>query len=122
MSKHPIVHIELSAKDRHVTSNFYQDVFGWKVTDMPEMNYATFEYEDGRGGGFNPVSDQNPAGTVIVYIQADDIEAALEKIVANGGKVLAPKTEIPNIGWYAFFSDPTGNNMALYKSLSEETS
>ena len=47
---------------------------------------------------------------------------ALEKIVANGGKVLAPKTEIPNIGWYAFFSDPTGNNMALYKSISGDAS
>jgi len=120
MSKHPIVHIEISADDRHAAGKLYQDVFGWKVTDVPEMDYVLFEYGDGQGGGFNPVSDQNPAGTVTVYIQADDIDAKLQEIEANGGKVLIPKSEIPNTGWFAFFSDPTGNQMALYKGISEE--
>ena len=26
----------------------------------------------------------------------------------------APKTEIPGQGWFAIFSDPTGNRLALY--------
>jgi len=120
MSDHPIVHIEISADDHKAAGKFYNDVFGWKVTDMPEMNYTLFEHAEGQGGGFNPVSDQSPAGTVTVYIQADDIEATLEKIEANGGKVLMPKSEIPNTGWFALFSDTTGNTMALYKSLSKE--
>jgi len=118
MSKHPIVHIELSADDRTSAAKFYEDVFGWKTTDMPEMNYTLFEYEEGRGGGFNPVSDENPAGTVIIYIQADDIESTLVKIEAQGGKVVLPKNEIPNTGWFALFKDPTGNLMALYKSMA----
>lgn len=116
MSQHPIVHIEFSSKDKQ-TVEFYQDVFGWKITDVPEMNYTLFEDEEGRGGGFNPVSDENPAGTVLVYIQADDFEGALDKIKAKGGQVLVPKTEIPNTGWFAFFSDPTGNRVALYKAM-----
>jgi predicted enzyme related to lactoylglutathione lyase len=120
MSNHPIVHIEISANDRKAAGKFYGDVFGWKITDMPEMDYTLFDYEDGRGGGFNTVSDQTPAGTVTVYIQADDIDAMLAKIEAHGGKVLIPKSEIPNTGWFAFFSDPTGNQIALYKSLSQE--
>ena len=120
MSEHPVVHIELSASDRNTAGKFYKDVFGWKITDVPEMNYTLFEYEEGRGGGFNPVSDQNPAGTVIVYIQADDIEATLAKIEAHGGKVMVPKSEIPNTGWFALFSDPTGNQVALYKGMQQE--
>jgi predicted enzyme related to lactoylglutathione lyase len=121
MSQHPIVHIEISAEDRTSTGAFYKEVFGWKITDVPEMNYTLFEFdEEGRGGGFNPVSDQNPAGTVTVYIQADDIEATLAKIEANGGKIIIPKTEIPNTGWFAFFKDPTGNQIALYKSITQE--
>jgi predicted enzyme related to lactoylglutathione lyase len=72
------------------------------------------------GGGFNPISETYPAGTVIVYIEADDIDATLAKIEANGGKVVLPKSEIPNTGWFAFFTDPTGNQVALYKSLSQD--
>ncbi len=115
MSKHPIVHIEFSASDREATAQFYSDVFGWQIQHMPEMNYTTFESEGGPGGGFNPVNDQNPAGTVTVYIQADDIKASLAKIEAKGGKIILPKTEIPGVGWFAFFADPTGNQVALYK-------
>jgi predicted enzyme related to lactoylglutathione lyase len=120
MSEHPIVHIEFSADDRQAAGKFYQDVFGWEITDYPEMDYTMFEYEEGRGGGFNTVSEENPAGTVMVYIQAEDIEATLAKIEANGGKTILPKSEIPNTGWFAFFSDPTGNTVALYKSMPQE--
>ena len=119
MSDHPIVHIEISANDYESAGTFYQDVFGWEISPMPEMNYATFMSQKDLGGGFNPVSDQNPAGTVTVYIQADDIEKTLGVIEARGGKTVLPKSEIPGIGWFAFFQDPTGNIMALYKSMPQ---
>lgn len=117
MSQHPIVHIEISAHDREAAAQFYSQVFGWKVNQIPEMNYATFEAEGGPGGGFNPVSPENPAGTVTVYISTDDIQATLADIVKAGGKVILPKTEIPNVGWFAFFEDPTGNRLALYTNM-----
>jgi predicted enzyme related to lactoylglutathione lyase len=120
MSDHPIVHIEISAEDPNAAGKFYSDVFGWKITEMPEMNYAVFEDENGLGGGFNPISEDYPLGTIMVYIYANDIEAMLEKIIANGGKVLSKRTEIPGIGWYALFKDPTGNTLALYKRQSQE--
>ena len=121
MSKHPIVHIEFSAHDRKATGKFYTDLFGWKVEQMPEMNYATFESEGGPGGGFNPVSEQNPAGTILVYVSTDDIEAALAKAESLGGKTIMPKTEIPTIGWFGIFSDPTGNVVGLFTGIGEQT-
>jgi predicted enzyme related to lactoylglutathione lyase len=116
MNKHPIVHIEISAKDRVAASKFYTDLFGWKVEQMPEMNYATFEAEGGPGGGFNPVTKENPAGTVTVYVHTDDIPATLAKITALGGKVLVPETEIPTVGWFAYVSDPTGNHGTIQRN------
>jgi predicted enzyme related to lactoylglutathione lyase len=83
------------------------------------MNYTTFDAE-GVGGGFNPVQENNPAGTVLVYIQTDDIEATLAKVEAHGGKTVMPKYEIPTVGWMAIFRDPTGNNVALLKPVMEE--
>jgi predicted enzyme related to lactoylglutathione lyase len=115
MSNHPIVHIEFSAQDREAAGKFYSDVFGWKVNQMPEMDYATFEYKEGRGGGFNPVKEDYPAGTVVVYIGTDDIEASLEKIEAQGGEAIVPKTEIPDTGWFGMFKDPTGNLVGLFQ-------
>ncbi len=118
MAKHPIVHIELSAKDRQKAEKFYTDVFGWDVQQMPQMNYATFN--DGSiGGGFNPVSKENPAGTTLIYIQSDDIEKDLKKIHEAGGKIVMGKTEIPGIGWFGLFEDPSGNKLGLYTNASQ---
>ena len=117
----PIVHVELSSKDLAESAKFYSDVFGWEAQAIPEMNYTTFSSGEGSpGGGYNPVTENNPAGTVTVYIGSDDINASLAAIEAAGGKTVIPKTEIPGQGWFAFFSDPSGNNVALYTGMSQE--
>jgi predicted enzyme related to lactoylglutathione lyase len=114
MSQHPIVHIEISAKDREVAGKFYSDVFGWKIQQLPEMNYATFEAEGGPGGGLNPVENNQPA-PIMVYIHTDDIDASMQKIQKSGGKLVRPTDEVPGMGQFAFFSDPTGNILALWR-------
>ena len=121
MSDHHVVHVEFSAKDLEATGNFYRDLFGWEVVQITEMNYATFETGDNAGGGFNPVSDTNPSGTVVVYIGTDDIDASLAKAESLGGKTVLPKTEIPETGWFGLFSDPTGNVVGLYTALEKES-
>jgi predicted enzyme related to lactoylglutathione lyase len=121
MSDRSIVHIELSANNREKAAEFYSKLFGWEVQQIPEMNYATFSTTGDLGGGFNPVSEDNPAGTVIAYVNSEDIEADLTKIESLGGKRLVPKTEIPTVGWFAMFADPTGNKVGLLTALEEET-
>ena len=118
MSDHPIVHIEFSAGSPEDAGEFYREAFGWEIEHIPEMNYVTFEADPGPGGGFSKVDDETiKAGDVIVYIQTSDIEASLAKIESLGGKTLLPKTEIPTVGWMAFFTDPTGNRVALFTGL-----
>jgi predicted enzyme related to lactoylglutathione lyase len=120
MSQHPITHIELSAKDPSGAGKFYGDLFGWKIVEMPEMNYVTFESEEGHGGGFVTVGEQGfEVGDIVPYVTVPDIDAALARAEELGGKMLMPKTEIPGVGWFAHFSDPTGNRLALYTSLEE---
>jgi uncharacterized protein len=114
---HKIVHIEISAKDRKALSKFYADVFGWEIEHMDEMNYTTFKDDGGFGGGFNPVSEQNPAGTVTFYIETDDITTTLKDVEKAGGTILMPEAEIPNTGKFGLFRDPQGNMVGLYKPL-----
>jgi predicted enzyme related to lactoylglutathione lyase len=114
MTQHPIVHIEIAVKDREAAGKFYSDVFGWKVQQLPEMNYATFEAEGGPGGGLNPVENNQPS-PVMVYINTDNMDVTLEKIQQSGGKLVRPTDEVPGMGRFAFFSDPSGTILALWQ-------
>jgi len=116
MSNHPIVHVEISSKDRVASGKFYNELFGWEVRQIPEMQYATFE-TGSVGGGFNPVREDYPAGTISLYVNTEDIEATLVKVQELGGKILAHKTEIPGVGWFGLFADPTGNMLGLLTPL-----
>lgn len=115
MSDHAIVHIEFSANDPSAAGQFYSELFGWKAMSHPEMNYTTFSADPGPGGGFSKVDGTNVhAGSVLVYISTDDIDATLARIEAAGGKTAVPKTPIPGMGSFAVFTDPTGNHVGLY--------
>ena len=114
MSKRHVVHVEIPVVNQEAARKFYGELFGWKITAIPDMDYTMWEAADGSGGGFPTVSDENPAGQVTVYIDSDDIEADLKKVEKLGGKVVHPKAEIPGFGWYGIFQDPTGNVLALY--------
>jgi uncharacterized protein len=117
MSNHHIVHIELSALDREASGKFYAGLFGWQVEQMPEMEYATFSTGEGLGGGFNPVREGFPAGTITFYVETDDVDATLAQAEALGGKILSTSMEIPGVGWFGMFADPSGNMVGLLKPL-----
>jgi len=120
MSKRNVVHVEIPAMNVEAAGKFYQELFGWKMQHVPEFDYTMWEDGSGYGGGFNAVSDENPAGQVLVYIDSDDIEADLKKAVKLGGTIVREKTEIPGTGWFGLFKDPTGNVLALYTSLNPD--
>ena len=120
MSKHPIVHIELSASDPKAAGEFYANLLGWKIDVDEKMEYVMFSPEPGPGGGFNPITDEMPAGTVLIYVHTDDIQGTLAQAESLGGKIIIPKTEIPTIGWFVIFLDPTGNSIGLFTGLQEE--
>lgn len=119
MAKHPIIHVDFSASNMESAAQFYKDLFGWEITAYPEMNYYTFTSEGGPGGGFNEVGSrigdtvQVPSGHVLIYVSTDDVDKTLAKAEQMGGKTLLAKTEIAGMGWYAIFTDPTGNQIGL---------
>lgn len=125
MAAHPIVHIELSANDPQAASQFYKEIFGWQINVAPEFDYHMFQAEGGPGGGFVKVGSgadafKNSAGDVLVYIGSDDIDADLRQVEARGGKIVAPKMEIPQTGWFGVFTDPTGNKIGLFTAMGQQ--
>lgn len=118
MSKRNIVHIEIPTRNYEESGEFYKELFGWKVTPMPEMNYSMWEPDAGPGGGFNPLSDTVTADNVLIYIDNDDIGADLKKAKSLGTIIIKEKSEIPGYGWYGIIKDLTCNSIALYTVMS----
>jgi uncharacterized protein len=114
MSGHFICHVDIPANNQEETGKFYESLFGWKIQPIMK-EYTTFATGEGPGGGFSQVGDgMAKAGQVLVYISTDDIDASLAKAESLGGKTVVPKTEIPTVGWFGIFTDPTGNQIALF--------
>jgi uncharacterized protein len=114
MSKHQIVHVELPSTDPQASAQFYADLFGWKIVTAPGMDYIMFDPEAQPGGGFPAADDVYAIGGAVVHVTTDDIETSLSQVQSLGGQTVVPKTEIPGMGWFAVFSDPSGNKVGLY--------
>jgi predicted enzyme related to lactoylglutathione lyase len=125
MATHPIVHVEIPAADAKAAAQFYADVFDWKINVDPSFDYHMFQAEGGPGGGFVATSTDvggmsYPVGGVLVYLGTDDIERDLNAVVQRGGSIVVPKSEIPNTGWFAVFTDPTGNRLGLFSMMQAQ--
>jgi predicted enzyme related to lactoylglutathione lyase len=120
MTKRDIVHIEIPTQNGKESGEFYEKLFGWHIEHDDAMDYTMFDPHDGPGGGFSPLGENVKVGDILIYVNSEDIEADLKKAQSLGGSVLVEKAEIPNIGWYGIFKDPTGNMIGLYTSMNPE--
>ena len=62
------------------------------------------------GSEYKPSAD----GAIVYLNGGDDLQKVADKIEANGGKIVVPKTEIgPEMGFFAIFTDTEGNKLGL---------
>jgi uncharacterized protein len=115
---------EISVADMARAKNFYETVFDVKMEqmEMMGMKMAMFPAENMNGkvsGGLveGPMHKPSADGAKIYFNGNPDLDVALGKVEAAGGKVNMPKTQIsPEIGYMAFFTDTEGNGVALHSS------
>jgi len=105
-----IDYIEFPATDVAAAKRFYTEVFGWKFTDYGP-DYTSFE--DGRlAGGFTK-KDSAPRGGALIVIYARDLQATEERVRAAGGVIVKATFSFPG-GRRFHFTDPSGNEMAVW--------
>ena len=110
------VHIEIASTDPERTKRFFEDVFEWDFESHPEMDYHTYAAPSGPGGGLmKPMESQSPG--LLNYLLSHDIDHDVKKIEEAGGRLLQPKMEIPGVGWWALFQEPTGITLALFQAI-----
>lgn len=125
-----VVHFEIPADDLDRARTFYGSVFGWQLQtmDMPGGEYTSvvttpvdektqLPTEPGAiNGGMMQRSDRTPAP--VVTVDVEDIDRTLKEIESRGGGTVTPRTAIPGMGAFAYFTDPEGNVMGLWETTA----
>ena len=110
-----ICYLEIPANRAEDSAHFYSNIFGWKVRERGDGNLA-FDDTGGVSGTWVKEGDWTPDERTRTYIMVDSIAESLKQIENAGGRVLTPRTDIgPNMGAFAAFTDPVGNEFGLYE-------
>jgi predicted enzyme related to lactoylglutathione lyase len=115
---------EIPTTDINRAQQFYETIFGITLMpmDMPNIKMRMFPLDDMMtqvggalvdSGGFHKASATDGP---LIYLNANpDVQNVLDKVVAAGGSIMVPKTEIsPEYGYMAVLMDTEGNRIALH--------
>ena len=113
---------EVSVSDIARAKKFYETIFSIEMHEMEMMGMkmAFFPSENMNGkvsGALVQGQYHVPSldGAKLYFNGNPDLEVALSKVEAAGGKVTMPKTDIGgNNGYMAWFIDTEGNAVALH--------
>lgn len=106
---------ELHTSDPDDALAFYQALFGWKSQSWGSDYYLVGDEHSGgimKGHGGPP--------SWLLYVNVASTDSTAEAAVAAGGQVLVGPRDIPRIGRFAVFVDPTGAVFAVMQSFSRE--
>ncbi len=112
--------VEIPATDFSRAVAFYQTILSLRIEEIEMGGTQMGVFPGGqetvnvvlvKGDDYKPVTE----GVIIYLNGGDDLQPMLDKVEANGGKVVVPKTEIsPEMGCFALFTDTEGNKLGLH--------
>lgn len=108
---------ELMAGDGAEAMAFYSKVFGWKEDNRMDMGpmgfYHLFSVDGLQIGGMMTRPPEVPVASWGYYINVEAIDAAAERVKAEGGQVLNGPMEVPGGSWIINCMDPQGAYFSL---------
>jgi uncharacterized protein len=124
-----VVHFEIPFDDGDRARSFYGDVFGWQITQMPEMGYTMVmtgptDQESGPtepgfiNGGMFERSEQFPGKAPNLVIDVASVDDALAKVKDAGGTVVHQRMPVGEMGFTGYFTDTEGNLIGLWETAT----
>ncbi|HEY4116579.1 MAG TPA: VOC family protein [Byssovorax sp.] len=109
---------ELMTTDNAAALEFYKTLFGWEFKsdfDMGPMGkYLMYGQGERTYGGIMNRPKEVPTSAWVYYVHVDDIEAAVARATAKGGKLMNGPMDVPGGDRVAQLSDPQGAWFALH--------
>jgi len=112
----PLCHFEFMTDNPDKCKAFYTKVLGWEFADCGMPGYTMIKTGQAPEGGMMQRPPQAPHAAMNIYFMVEDIGATLGKVEKTGGRVIVPKTPIPNVGSFAMFADPEGIVVGIFQS------
>ncbi len=113
---------EIPAEDFSRAVSFYKSILGLDIKETEMF---------GTKMGFFPTDGTNVSGAIVqgddyqpstkgitAYLNGgNNLQTVLDKVEANNGKIIVPKTQIsPEMGYFGMFIDSEGNKMAVHSN------
>ena len=118
----------IHADDLPKAKRFYERVFGWKIEPWGPPGFfliSTGSKKDPGVTGALQKRHEVVGGERFTgfecSVEVADVDATTAAVVANGGKIIMPKCEIPTVGWIVKFLDPDGNVVGMKQPSAEQT-
>jgi len=115
----PVQWCEIAATDLDRAKDFYAKVFNleFQLIEMPDSKMYMFGSSDkpGSSGCLVKSSENKPStdGTII-YFACKDCAVEAGRVEEAGGKLIVPKTDIGEFGFFAQFIDTEGNRLGIH--------
>ena len=119
--ENPVQWLEIATTDLERAKDFYAKVFEleFQFIEMPDSKMYMFGEPDKVGSSVCLVKAEgsNPSekGTVI-YFSCEDVASQLKLVESAVGKLIVPKTDIGEFGFFAHITDTEGNRIGLHSN------
>ncbi len=114
-----VIHFEMQADQPERAASFFKNVFGWKIEKWGgnEDYWLVQTGEDKEPGINGAIMRRTPMiGPTTNTISVPSVDEFAAKILANGGKIVAPKMPIPGVGYFAYCQDTEGNIFGIMQA------
>lgn len=125
---------ELLTDNADAAATFYSTILGWQSIDsgQPGMEYRILSTRDADCdeshdvAGLMQLTDEMRQGGArpvwLGYIAVDDVDQSVTRIIAAGGQLQMPATDIPDVGRIAMVTDPQGTPFYVMRGSSNDAS
>jgi predicted enzyme related to lactoylglutathione lyase len=114
--KNKMTHFAIHIDDMERAKNFYDRVFEWGFQSYGPSDFLQIKADKTEQGeliGALQARKYSPVPEKIIGLECTvgvkNMDAIIEKVNNNGGKILLPKTAIPYVGYIAKFLDTEGS-------------
>ncbi|MEO0973159.1 MAG: VOC family protein [Pseudomonadota bacterium] len=112
--------VDLTVDDAPRLRDFYREVVGWTVGECAMGDYSDYFMCEPNSGeqiagvchARGPNADLPP--TWLLYITVADLDASIERTLALGGEIIAPRRAFGD-GAFAVVRDPAGAAVGLFQ-------
>jgi predicted enzyme related to lactoylglutathione lyase len=114
-----VTHFEIYGEEPAKLADFYRNVFGWQVEQMPGVNYWRIQTgstdPNALHGGltYRAIPDLNGWMLFVNVASLDETVAVVQKL---GGSVVRPKTAVPKTAWVTILADPAKNIFGVWQA------